>query len=479
MAGIRIEGNTSGNVAEVDANNKLQVALPSTEATSGYAQITTVVDSGAITGTKLTRAPEASEDYRVRVGVDTSPLLSEFFPGAALNSAIWTSVVTTMTTAVAGGFLTLNSGSSVASAAVARISSYRSFPVYNTVPTYMECVLQFSQLAPANNVCEWGFGIASGTTAPTDGVFFRLLADGSLRGITNTGGIEVQTNDLNFTSLVGANTSHHFVVSINDDVAEFWVDDELVGSIPRQAAASGIIVSQNLPILFRNYNSNIVATAQQMKIGSVGCSVGDVVTNKPWPHIVAGGGGMAYQGQTGGTMGSTALYTNSLAPGAGAAATNTTAALGSGLGGQFTLQPTLAANTDGIISSYLVPLGTAAIPGKSLYITGVKITGVVSAALTGGPVIGLFSLAFGHNAVSLATTEAATTKAPRRIALGVQSYAATAALGTMYDKEVSMTFTTPVIIQPGEYCQVIMKNIGTVTSAGTITFMVAFDGYME
>ena len=32
-----------------------------------------------------------------------------------------------------------------------------------------------------------------------------------------------------------------------------------------------------------------------------------------------------------------------------------------------------------------------------------------------------FSLAFGHSAVSLATTEAAAAKAPRRVALGIMS----------------------------------------------------------
>jgi hypothetical protein len=55
---------------------------------------------------------------------------------------------------------------------------------------------------------------------------------------------------------------------------------------------------------------------------------------------------MSYQGQTGQTLGSTALYTNSQAAGAGAAMTNTTAALGSGLGGQFAALPTLAISTD-------------------------------------------------------------------------------------------------------------------------------------
>lgn len=479
MAGLRIEGNTSGNVAEVDVNNQLKVALSTSTSNAGYSQLLSVVDDGTITGSKLTRQPEASEDYRLRIGLDTCPLMSEYFPGTALNSAIWTAPVTTMTVTVAAGFLSLNAGTSTASGAVARVSSYRSFPIYNTAPVYMEAAVQFTQLPQANNVCEWGLGIATGTSVPTDGVFFRLLADGSLRAITNTGGIEVQSADLNFASNFGANVTRHTTITINDDVAEFWVNDVLLASIPRQTAASGIVVSQNLPMFFRNYNTNVTAAAQVMKVGLAGVSVGDVATNKPWAHIRAGAGDMGYQGPTGVTMGTTALYTNSLAPGAGVAATNTTAALGSGLGGQFALQPTLTASTDGIIQSYQVPLGTAAVPGKSLFITGVRITGVVTTALTGGPVIGLWSLAFGHTTVSLATTETATSKTARRIPLGINSFPATAAVGTMYDREIYVPFTTPVVVQPGEFVQCVMKNVGTVTSAGVITYLITYDSYWE
>jgi hypothetical protein len=179
-------------------------------------------------------------------------------------------------------------------------------------------------------------------------------------------------------------------------------------------------------------------------------------------------------------MGSTALYTNSLAAGAGAAATNTTAALGSGLGGQFTVTPTLAVPTDGIISSFQVPVGTAALAGKTLYITGVKIQGMVTAALTGGPVYYAYSLAYGHTAVSLATSEAATTKAARRIPLGFETYVVTAAAGTLGSQNgVVMNFDTPIVVQQGEFIQVVAKNMGTVTTVGTITILVAFNGYFE
>jgi hypothetical protein len=119
------------------------------------------------------------------------------------------------------------------------------------------------------------------------------------------------------------------------------------------------------------------------------------------------------------------------------------------------------------------------VPGKCLVITGLKIRGVVTTVLAGGPIIALWSLAYGHTAVSLATTEAAGTKAPRRIALGIQMWAVNAAVGAVDDKEISVQFQSPIYVQPGEFVQTVLKNVGTVTTTGVITFLVTFDAYWE
>jgi hypothetical protein len=175
-------------------------------------------------------------------------------------------------------------------------------------------------------------------------------------------------------------------------------------------------------------------------------------------------------------MGSTALLTNSLAPGAGAAMTNTTAALGSGLGGQFAALPTLAANTDGVVCSYQNPLPTAAIPGKTLYIKGCRIQSIVTTVLAGGPVLYEYSLCYGHTAVSLVTAEAATTKAPRRVPIGLETFAANAAVGVLGSPAGQyMAFQYPIAVLPGEFVAIAAKNIGTVTTTGVIMFIVTFD----
>jgi hypothetical protein len=173
----------------------------------------------------------------------------------------------------------------------------------------------------------------------------------------------------------------------------------------------------------------------------------------------------SYQGLSGGTMGSLANYANSTNPTA-AVPTNTTAALGSGLGGQFWETCTLAVNTDGIISSYQVPTPTVNVPGRRLVVMGVKVDTYIQTAITGGGYNEQWSIAFGHTAVSLATAEATNAKAPRRVPIGSRSVAAAAAALTQLST-IQMDFTgAPIYVNPGEFFAVVKKNVGTVGTAG-------------
>lgn len=475
MAGFRIEGNTSGNVAEVDSNNNIKTNLPVTESQAGFSALTSEVDAGTVIGSRTQKALEVSEDFRLRVGEDQLLFADNFSANTSENRYSWTSVVTTMTTGVTNGFQILNSGSSVASAAVARFQTWQSFRATKQTNLQAEMNLQFSAVVQTNNVCEWGFFIATGTSAPTDGVFFRINTSGELRCIVNHNGTESQSSALSVATYIGTNTTQQFLIYLNSKVARFWINNILVAAIPLPAALPAMTSSQSLPLAFRNYNNAAISTAQQMKIGEVSVMQGDLGFPKPYPHVMASMGKVASQLLGGGTS---ALYTNSLAAGAGAAMTNTTAALGSGLGGQFTTQPTLAAGTDGIMMSYQNIAGSASTQGRTLFVTGIRVQGAVTAALTGGPVVYAYSLAYGHTAVSLATADAATTKAPRRVALGFESYAATAAVGVI-GQGVYMEFITPIPVYQGEFLALVAKNLGTVTSAGTISVLVSVDGYWE
>jgi hypothetical protein len=478
-------GNSSAGIANVTDDFQLEVKLANPQEPSGAENVAKVggvrifgeLDAGTITGEAKLKALEVSSDYRLRVGVDNT-IFNEGFQGAVLNSTLWTAPVTTMTVTVAGGFANLNAGLSVAINAVARLTSYRHIPIYKSFTTYFEDNLQFTELPVAGNVCEWGAFISTGIATPTDGIFFRLNSSGEFRGVVNYNGTEVQSGTLDFATLVGANNSRAFLIYAISNKALFWIDNILVAEIDIPVASGLLTSSMNLPISFRNYNATATSVAQVMKVSAVNATLADQSTSKPWSHIIAGMGGHLSQGQTGSTLGSTALFTNNLAVGAGAAMTNTTAALGVGLGGQFSVLPTLAVATDGIVQSYQVPLGTAALPGKSLYITRMTVMSTVTTALTGGAVIYALSLAYGHTNVSLATTESATAKAPRRLPLGIQSFAANAVVGTQ-PSMVDIDLATPILVQPGEFIQLVAKNMGVVTTAGIITFIVSYGGYWE
>lgn len=478
----KILGNTSGNGAEVTSNGEVKVVGPDTynanlnpQITGGFSNNIFEADSGSVTTAPLQRQGDISANYRQRVGVDTL-LFNEQFNGTAINSALWSSNLTTFATSVSGGFLSLNSANVTTANAVARLSSYRGFPAYGSYPLQLEIEAVYASSAvQPNTTTELGFGFATGVTAPTDGAFFRYNASGELRAVICYNSTESQSAALPAPTV---NARHHYNIVIGNDAVEFWIDNILYANLPVPSGNGMALLNQNTPVLLRVYNAaSPPAAGVILKVAQVNISLGDMNCVKDWGHIQAGMGGHASQGQTGMTAGSTASYANNTNPTA-AVPTNTTAALGSGLGGQFWSTASIAVNTDGIISSFQVPAPSASSPQKTLYITRIRIDSVVQAALAGGPFLLQWGLAYGHTAVSLATVEGLTTKAPRRVALGFQSFPATAAVGAQ-GSQIVCDLDVPILVQPGEFVQTIYKNIGTVGTAGTIAHTISIGGYWE
>lgn len=485
MAGIRIEGNTSANVVEVSSNNELKVIGPNNynangnpSVNGGFSNNIFEADAGTITGNVLQRQGDISANYRQRVGIDTL-LFNDSFNGTTLNSSLWNINLTTFTNTQNNGFLVLNNGNSTAANGVAKLSSYRGFPAFGTYPLQVEFEIMYvgSAIQP-NTVAEIGLGFASGVSAPTDGVFFRYNASGELRCVISYNGSESQSRAFTGSEIPSVNVRHHYSIVVGNDYVEFWIDNIMYENLPVPAGNGMALLNQNTPVLVRLYNSAVVpASAVQLKIANVNISIGDMNCLKSWEQIQAGMQGHSSNGQTGMTQGQTALYTNSTNPTA-AVPTNTTAALGNGLGGNFWSTATLAVNTDGIISSYQVPVASATVPQKCLYITRIKIDTAIQTSLVGGPFILQWGLAYGHTAVSLATAETATTKSPRRIPLGFQSPSANATAGS-HAEVIDHTFSVPICVQPGEFVQTIYRNIGTVGTGGTMAHLITIDGYWE
>ena len=478
MAGSKIAlSNTAGELQQ-DVNGNAKVNLPVDKTKAGYVALTSIVHDGASGQVEpIVRPLEVSINKRLRVGLDNL-WFQDRFSYALQWTAVWKSTLTTMTATHAPvGFLALNGGNSVAINAVANYETRKMFPCYNGAGLAMEIIAAYTQPLQTGNIMELGMFQALTTAAVLDGVLFRFNAGGAFLGVINFNGAETQVD---LGAVPAEDEAHSFGLRVEQEAVIFMVDGVVRGTIATPAGQSAPSNNMYQPIHFRNYNTSATSLAQQLQIGEVRVFMRDVGDSRGFAQAMAGMGGMGDQAHAGVTQGSTALLTNSMAVAAGIAATNTTAALGVGLGGQFSLLPTLVVGTDGIISSYLVPAATALVPGESLVINGVWIDAKVTTALTGGPLMFVMSLAYGGDAVSLAIAEAPNTKAYRRKPLGFLSFPVTAPVAAKPDEgRIYVSFASPIMVNPGEYVAIAAKNIGTVTTAGVVTFLIGFDSHWE
>lgn len=476
------------NVAKVDANGSVQVSGPATKSQAGFIGLGARVDDGTITGTPRVNRIYATEGGSLRVA-PAILLWDDTFNATAQNTGKYTFTATTQTGAQAGGYLLLNNSAITTINTNSGFQTFRTFPLFARAELRCGVAAMLTQTPQANNLIEFGLfsAVLSTRVAPLDGVFWRYNAAGELRGVVNYNGTETQTAAITAPS---ANVNHDYLIVCQTDFVLFYIDDVLraVITVLTDAPTLGQPMSMaTQPFTARTYiGGSAPSLATQFKISDVFISILGNDINRPWSEQKAGMGHMAYQGQNGGTMGTTANTLNGATP-AAAALTNTAASAGSpvGLGGLAHVLPTLAAGTDGILFSFQNPVGSVTQTPRNLVIRGVNLSGAVDLVLTGGPLVLAYSLAYGHTAISMATAEAAsfasaTTKAPRRVWLGVQSTIAAAVAGTALGPgPLAVRFDSPVVVAPGEFVAITVRNQGTVTSAGSIVVAAAFDAYFD
>ena len=471
MAGAKIGFGSGATELTGNTNGYAKVVTPTDGADAGAVVMFTENDDGTYTGTRAVRSPETDKDFRLRVGQD-SLLAFETFTHAAQNTARYRYGNTTMTATWSASGVTLNGSSITTTATGAALRTRAEFPVYTAGVTYAEQLVGFSAQPTANVIVEFGLGISpdAGATVPTDGAFFRLTSSGLQCVVTFNASETTVSAPVGFS--YANNQIIKFAVAASARSVDFWADDVRIATIPVPVSGGLINSAPTLPCFIMQRHPGVAGAVLQTKLFGLMVSLGGLINNIDFDDLNATLWG-AYEGTTGNTMGSLANFANSANPTA-AVPTNTTAALGTGLGGQFWETDTLAVTTDGVICSYQVPAGSIANPGRRLVIKGVKVESFVQTALTGGGYVGVWSLAFGHTAVSLATTEAATTKAPRRVPLGNQAVAA-AATATTALPTVYVDFTRPIVVNPGEFVAVVKKKVGTAPSAGVIAHTITFD----
>ena len=470
---IRIKG--SANQAEVNSANQLLVATEtsiSNASNIGAVKITSEIDSGSnIGGTPILLSPEIDSDYRTRIAGETL-LDVETFNYTAQNTGKHSTATSTFTLAWSAAGLNTNSGSSVATGS-STLSTYNEFPLLGATNLYCEFTGGLNTAMFANSVVDIGLFRKGGTTpfAPTDGVYFRITSAG-VNGVINYNGTEVQTSL--FTNYVPAIADKsRWIISITENYIDFWIDDKLFGKLSKPQAAGQPFLSSTLPFAIRHANTSATASAVQFILTDYSVSLGGSIYQRSLGELGNAAYG-SYQGLSGGTMGSLASYANSTNPTA-AAPSNTalTANLPNGLGGQGAVTAAAAAVTDGIWGSYQVPAGSISLQGKRLKIVRVKIDAINNGAVVATTATTLqFSLAFGHTAVSLATTEAATTKAPRRVALGFMTWPVGSTIGSQATSIVVDFSTSPIYVEPGHFVALVGKFlVGTATASQVINFV--------
>jgi len=483
MAVIDTGSDTAGK-ANVDSAFNLRVNTPGYSSTgvpvgggpeNGPAMFSEN-DAGTATGTRSVISPETDDDFRLRV-VSDMIFDTEIFNYAAQNTGKHTLLNTTLTASFgATGLLTNAAGTGGVNTGLT-FGTYATFPLLGAAVLYFEFMLSLTQQPPTNTVVNFGAftrGAATGYV-PTDGAYFQL-ENGLWQGVLMINGVPTYVPLAAAAMAYTEGNVRQYIVSIHPRHVEFWVNNILVGAavvpvaqgIPFLSSAQPLSLSHSIiggnasivdfRVLLKNYTVSMGGFQVADDFGAIG--------NRMYG---------SYQGLSGGTMGSLAQMPNGLgvAPTVALPTNSSAAAQQVGLGGQVWETDTLAVLTDGIICSFQVPAASTSVAGRRLRVTGVKIDSFVQVTLTGGGYNAVWSLAFGHTAVSLATGEAAATKAPRRLPLGSNAVAANAAALTQLATIFLDMSASPVYVNPGEFIQAVKKKVGTAPSAGVIAHTIA------
>lgn len=404
--------------------------------------------------------------------------------GAALNTNIWQSSVSNMTVVQANGFIGLNAGAATTASAYAIIQSVKYIPLYGTLPLRDSTNAKIVNIPEANATVELGIGTVSANSAATDGAFFRWGPAGQFFAVINNGGSESSSAALvgAFLSEDGAESItlppspsviHLYEIEIVEDAVKFYVDDILIVTLNTPSGQAYPFNAGRQQKFARVYNSGSVPSlAPQIFIGQTITEQEDLNQHKFWSEVLASQGKGSYQSPVT-AFGQTANHTNSTSP--VSAALSNVAAGYTTLGGRFQFAAVAGAVTDFAIFAYQVPVG------YQLYVNTVTIstvsTGAIGSAIT--PTILDWGVGVNSSAVSLATADGAGTWAPRRIPLGMQTFALSTVIGAAAP-EISRRLDVPLVIDSGRFFHVILQvPVGAATASQVFRGNICINGYFE
>jgi hypothetical protein len=495
MAGFRIEGNTSGNVVEVDAANNLKVVTSLVPANIGGTRSFQENDAGLATGTPYLVSAEVDDDFRLRVANDVI-LDEEDLTYSAQNftkHGMWATTFVPAWTAT--GFNTNPTSLTTINAAVL-FKTYKTFSMEGTETLSLDIAGAFSAPMVANQTIEFGWGLTANTTPYDcfDGAYIRANSVG-VYGVLRNNAATDTIQSAAFNDYTGAaflpitGRKYQFIIYLACREVEFWIQDSvaeqiwLAGSIATPPGFGAPIASQATNFFLRQLNGGVAPTTPvAFQLSRYNVRRGGTNISTSLNVLAARAAESIYSPGTLTTTMNQAIATGSITRPAAAVPTNAGPGISS-LGGIYVETGTLALATDAILMSYQVPALPVAVqttyaPNRRLRIDGISIASGVTTAFATGGFQKHFYIAYGSTSASLAgvATDTVTTKAYRRIMLPiVQFYTATHAPGAPNGASTYFAFQTPIYINPGEFVALCTFHQGVVGTVGVITHAIQFD----
>ena len=486
--------------------NAYTLAGTGTGVTVSGAYLSGGVSQPAALQTQQARKMDASARGRAKAAADTLSFYQNF-DGSTIDTGVWNYAVSGNVPAVSGGWFDTNSTNLTVSGDGCTLVSRKCFTLHSSIaflradwraiwPTgYGEGQLFEMGLSAQNT--------ASGTVpaqnvTSLDGAYFRINNGGQIEAVLATYGViwsSTQSTEqhvqLGFAPL--PNIVYEFAIELDIYNAYYYVNEVLFAMIPIPPCGFATLIGTGLSAWFRNQNTATVTAAANkagtMKIGNVNVTHWDTASARPYHHAMAGLGGSANFSQTGVTTTYNQAAPTWLANWATAAApasatlSNTTPSYIE-LGGQCQWVAVNSAETDNAIFGFQVPTATAARPGKSLFITGIRIETITMTATNSTNSAIQWAIGVGCTAASLAQAEGAGTKAPRILPLGYTTSIASGgfgggAAGAVWCLPIEVNFQAPLVANQGEYVHIIAKNVVGASSTAVMRSVVMINGYWE
>ncbi len=451
---INIKGGGSANLLDVDVSGNTKVVTVTNIDNAGF--FNAISRSGDITSATTLREYYNTQDYRRASGVD-KVLWDDTFADTVVDTSRYMCQSTSSSIGMVGSRLVLNSTTVTTAGAVQRVQTFKTFPLASAYPLYVDIVASIKGTLETRHNFEFGLGFPTSNTTPvTDGIFFRYSGGtNNLYSVTSYNSIEVQQN-LNVT--LSSDRPDRFRIVINENQVEFWMNGVLKNKMTPPATSGGTVLSNSLPLMFKNMNVSTPSAGLQLGICSATVSLGDVRSNKGWATVAATRG-MSAVSEPEGRTGQTSSHINSSTAATISVLSNTQAGY-TNLGGQFQFIVPTSGETDYVLFGYYSTAPTANTVSRNLLITDIKIESYnMGAANSASPILLQWAVAIGGTAESLATSDSATagSRGPRKFLLGTQMIASSAAIGAASDRSIDVNLKSPLLVEPGTYLHLLFK----------------------